>query len=93
MMDKLRPELSLVLPAHNEAQNVPAMAAAPAKMAGPLGAHEIIFVDDGSTDDTLAEIKALVENNLYVLYVAFTRSFGHQAALRAGLRFVSGEHP
>jgi dolichol-phosphate mannosyltransferase len=90
-MDKLRPELSFVLPAHNEAQNVPAMAAALAKMAAPLGAHEIIFVDDGSTDDTLAEIKALAEHNQNVRYVAFTRNFGHQAALRAGLRHARGK--
>jgi polyisoprenyl-phosphate glycosyltransferase len=91
MMDKLRPELSIVLPAHNEAQNVPAMAAALAKMAAPLGAHEIIFVDDGSTDDTLVEIKALAERNQNVRYVAFTRNFGHQAALRAGLRHARGK--
>jgi glycosyltransferase involved in cell wall biosynthesis len=63
MMNDLRPELSFVLPAHNEAQNVPAMAAALARIAGPLGAHEIIFVDDGSTDHTLAAIKALAQNN------------------------------
>jgi len=90
-MDKLRPELSFVLPAHNEAQNVPAMAAALAMMAAPLGAHEIIFVDDGSTDDTLAEIKALAERNQNVRYVSFTRNFGHQAALRAGLRHARGK--
>src|ERR1700730_14163318 len=91
MMDKLRPELSFVLPAHNEAQNVPAMAAALAKMAAPLGSHEIIFVDDGSTDGTLAEIKALSQRNQGVRYVAFTRNFGHQAALRAGLRHARGK--
>src|SRR6202521_4187590 len=91
MMNKLRPELSFVLPAHNEAQNVPAMAAALSKMAAPLGSHEIIFVDDGSTDGTLAEIKALAERDPDVRYVAFTRNFGHQAALRAGLRHARGQ--
>jgi polyisoprenyl-phosphate glycosyltransferase len=91
MMDTLRPELSFVLPAHNEAQNVPAMAAALAKTAAALGSHEIIFVDDGSTDETLAEIKALAQHNQGVRYVSFTRNFGHQAALRAGLRHARGK--
>src|SRR5258708_3698316 len=50
VMDARRPDLSFVLPAHNEAQNVAAMAAALARVAAPLGSHEIVFVDDGSTD-------------------------------------------
>ena len=89
-MDPRRPELSFVLPAHNEAQNVAAMAAALAKVAAPLGSHEIVFVDDGSTDETLAEIKALAARHEAVRYVAFTRNFGHQAALRAGLHHARG---
>src|ERR1700751_1524129 len=90
-MDPRRPALSFVLPAHNEAQNVAAMAAALAKVAAPLGSHEIVFVDDGSTDDTLAEIKALAAKGGGVRYVSFTRNFGHQAALRAGLRHANGK--
>src|ERR1700730_19060034 len=90
-MDPRRPALSFVLPAHNEAQNVAAMAAALAKVAAPLGSHEIVFVDDGSTDTTLAEIKALSARHAAVRYVSFTRNFGHQAALRAGLHHARGE--
>jgi dolichol-phosphate mannosyltransferase len=89
-MDPRRPDLSFVLPAHNEAQNVAAMAAALAKVAATLGSHEIVFVDDGSTDATLAEIKAVAARQEAVRYVAFTRNFGHQAALRAGLRHARG---
>jgi polyisoprenyl-phosphate glycosyltransferase len=89
-MDRPRPEFSFVLPAHNEAQNVPAMAAALARIAAPLGSHEIVFVDDGSTDATLAEIKALAAQQQAVRYVSFSRNFGHQAALRAGLRHARG---
>src|ERR1700730_19349925 len=90
-MDHRRPALSFVLPANNEPQNVAAMAAALAKVAAPLGSHEIVFVDDGSTDDTLAEIKALAVRHEAVRYVSFTRNFGHQAALRAGLHHARGE--
>jgi len=89
-MDAAKPELSFVLPAHNEAGNVAAMAARLAEIARPLGTAEIIFVDDGSTDGTLAEIRALAGKDKAVRYVSFTRNFGHQAALRAGLRHARG---
>jgi glycosyltransferase involved in cell wall biosynthesis len=89
-MDPRPPDLSFVLPAHNEAANVAAMAAALARVAAPLGSHEIIFVDDGSTDATLAEVKTLASRQETVHYVSFTRNFGHQAALRAGLRHARG---
>ena len=52
------PELSIVLPAHNEAENIAPMVAALKTVAAPLGLLEIIFVDDGSTDGTLACIRA-----------------------------------
>ena len=56
----------------------------------PLGSFEIIFVDDGSTDNTLAEVKALARRNEMVRFVSFTRNFGLQAALLAGLRHARG---
>lgn len=84
------PDLSFVLPAHNEARNIAAMATALAEIAGPLGSFEIIFVDDGSTDETLSEIRALAQRHSYVRYVSFCRNFGHQAAIRAGLRHARG---
>ena len=85
------PALSFVLPAHNEARNVVGMAARLSEIAAPLGDFEIIFVDDGSTDGTLAEIRVLALRNPAIRYVAFTRNFGHQAALRAGLRYARGQ--
>jgi polyisoprenyl-phosphate glycosyltransferase len=84
------PTLSFVLPAHNEAHNVAGMAARLAEVAAPFGACEIIFVDDGSTDGTLTAIRALAARDPAIRYVSFTRNFGHQAALRAGLRHARG---
>ena len=52
------PEISIVLPAHNEAGNIAPIAAAIAQAMALLGSYEIIFVDDGSTDGTLAAIRA-----------------------------------
>jgi dolichol-phosphate mannosyltransferase len=84
------PDLSFVLPAHNEVSNVAAMAARLAEIAAPFGPHEVVFVDDGSTDGTLTAIRALAAQSPAIRYVAFTRNFGHQAALRAGLRHARG---
>ena len=50
---------------------------------GAAGSYEIVFVDDGSTDGTLAAIRAAARDPA-IRYVSFTRNFGHQAALRAG---------
>ncbi len=84
------PEFSIVLPAHNEAANVAPMVAALKTIAAPLGRLEIIFVDDGSSDGTLTALRAASTGDPAVRYVAFTRNFGHQAALRAGLRYARG---
>lgn len=84
------PLLSVVLPSHNEERNVAAMAKALADVLTPLGTWELIFVNDASTDGTLAEIKRLASDRR-IRFVSFTRNFGHQAALRAGLNHARGE--
>jgi dolichol-phosphate mannosyltransferase len=83
------PEISVVLPAHNEAGNISAIAAAIAQAMALQVPYEIVFVDDGSTDGTLAAIRAAARDPA-IRYVSFTRNFGHQAALRAGLRHARG---
>jgi glycosyltransferase involved in cell wall biosynthesis len=90
-MDLSRPCLSVVLPVYNEERNVAAMAARLAEIAGPFGSYEILFVDDCSTDRSLSEIKGLAIRDRRIRFVAFTRNFGHQAALRAGLRYARGD--
>src|SRR5882724_7391543 len=83
------PEISIVLPAHNEAGNIAPIAAAIAQAMALTGPYEIIFVDDGSGDATLTAIRAAARDPA-IRYVSFTRNFGHQAALRAGLRHAKG---
>jgi dolichol-phosphate mannosyltransferase len=89
-MNSALPDLSIVLPAHNEADNIEPMRGMLEKVLAPLGRYEIIFVDDGSSDGTLTAIRAAVSRDPAVRYIAFTRNFGHQAALRAGLRHSCG---
>ena len=89
-MDASAPDLSIVLPAYNEAGNVEPMRAALEKLVRPLGRYEIIFVDDGSSDGTLVALRGAAARDPALRYVAFTRNFGHQAALRAGLTHARG---
>ncbi len=83
-----RPRLSVVLPSHNEEANVAAIAKALSDVLSPLGSFELVFVNDASTDGTLAEIKKLAAADRRIRYVSFTRNFGHQAALRDGADVV-----
>lgn len=90
-MNTSRPDFSIVLPAHNEAGNVAPMTATLKSIVAKLGPAEIIFFDDGSTDGTLAALRAAAAD-LGIRYVSFTRNFGHQEALRAAPRMRTRGH-
>ena len=83
-------KISVVIPAHNEEANLPVLFDA-IRGALPVGLHEIIVVDDGSTDGSLEVIKAASESDPRIKYIGLSRNFGHQTALRAGLRGASGD--
>ena len=53
--------------------------------------YELIFVDDGSADDTLDKLKAAAECDAHVKYVSFSRNFGKESAMLAGLSYASGD--
>lgn len=52
--------------------------------------YEILFVNDGSADNTVPEIKAECKKNPAIKLISFTRNFGHQNALSAGYQYVKG---
>jgi polyisoprenyl-phosphate glycosyltransferase len=83
-------KISVVIPAHNEEANLPILLDQ-IRSALPEGLHEIIVVDDGSTDDTLGVVKAASEADRRIKYIGLSRNFGHQTALRAGLKGASGD--
>lgn len=56
----------------------------------PEYSFEIIFVDDGSGDSTLEKIQALAEGNHRVRYISFSRNFGKESAIYAGLSYAQG---
>ncbi len=53
--------------------------------------HEIIFVNDGSKDKTLELLEEIAKEDKNVKVISFSRNFGHQAAVTAGLKYVTGD--
>ena len=85
------PFLSVVIPAYNEKDNIAPLAAAIAEVLPRGMTRELIFVNDGSSDGSLETLRALSAGDPGVRYISFSRNFGHQAALRAGIEAARGE--
>lgn len=87
-------KLSLVVPCYNEAENVAAFQEAAMQAFAPCNFDfEIVFVDDGSKDATLHNLKKLHKTQACPLkVVSLSRNFGKESALYAGLSQASGEY-
>jgi glycosyltransferase involved in cell wall biosynthesis len=84
--DPETPEVSLVVPGLNEGESLVELARRVHSALGNVGTYEIIFVDDGSTDDTWQRIAALNREDPNVRGVSLRRNFGKAMALTAGFR-------
>ena len=83
--------ISLVIPAYNEEKNVFAITRAIQEVfAAKKYLYEIIFIDDGSKDGTSLALKELASKHTEVKYILFSRNFGKDNALSAGLQKASG---
>lgn len=81
--------LSVVIPLYNEEENVTELYA---RLSGLLHAHaEIVFVDDGSTDQTFNRLTEVAKADPRVRVIRFRRNFGQTAALSAGIDRSRGE--
>ena len=86
------PVISLVVPVFNEAASLPAfMAAVEARIRVPEARLEYIFVNDGSRDATFPLLLDLASTRNDVTVVNFSRNFGKEAAMTAGLDFAHGD--
>lgn len=86
-----KPLLSVILPAYNEESSVPRAAQVICTLLEQADIrHEVIFIDDGSKDDTWTMISAQVANHPQVRGVRFSRNFGKEAAIFAGLAQARG---
>jgi glycosyltransferase involved in cell wall biosynthesis len=85
------PELSVVVPMYNEEANLaPLTARVDAAMARASVSYELLFVDDGSTDGSVAEAQALADEWPSVRVIALARNFGKEAAMLAGYDHAQG---
>ncbi len=84
--------ISVVIPAHNEEENIIVIVDRIEKVFTSLHYNfEIVVVDDGGTDKTLAVIEQLAKERDNFFYIEFSRNFGHQPALKAGLDYAKGD--
>ena len=85
-------KISAIIPSYNEQENVGLMYERMSKVLSKISDdYEIIYVNDCSRDETLLRIKALAEKDKHVKYVSFSRNFGHQIAVSAGLDVCQGD--
>ncbi|HVN66824.1 MAG TPA: glycosyltransferase family 2 protein [Candidatus Sulfotelmatobacter sp.] len=84
-------DLSIVVPVYNEQESLKELHDRLTAVLKPLNLHyEIIMVDDGSTDGSLAVIGELRRHDPRVKFLSFSRNFGHMIALTAGLDHAAG---
>lgn len=84
-------KVSIVIPAYNEEGNIVELTERILSVITPIGCdYEVIYINDGSSDNTESVLQMLNHKNANVNYVSFSRNFGHQNALKAGLDLAIG---
>ncbi|HSF45275.1 MAG TPA: glycosyltransferase family 2 protein [Chitinophagaceae bacterium] len=83
------PAFSVVIPVYNEQENIPDLYAELVKYLDP--SFEMLWIDDGSKDESFKAILDLAERDQRVKGLSFSRNFGHQAALLAGMQLSKGD--
>lgn len=85
--------LSIIVPCYNECESIDEFYA---EMINSLKeekiTYELIFIDDGSSDDTLIKLKEISKKNKNVKIISFSKNFGKEAAMLAGLENSSGKY-
>ena len=82
-------KIVIVVPAYNEADNLPVLVDAIIKDVTCCQVSQILFVNDGSTDNTSVILRELKKKHDFVDFISFSKNFGHQLALKAGIDFVN----
>lgn len=86
--------LSVIVPCYNEAESLPLFYNEITRIIDKLPSMdtEVLFIDDGSTDDTLKIVKEFHEKNPQMQFISFSRNFGKEAAIFAGLEASRGDY-
>jgi dolichol-phosphate mannosyltransferase len=85
-------ELSIIVPVHNEQGSIGELKKRISDALGNSINYELIFIDDGSQDESLSIIKSLSKEDNTIKYVKLSRNFGHQNAICAGLDRARGKY-
>ena len=84
--------ISLIIPVYNEKMVLPELTSRVRQVMDSIDkAFEVIIVDDGSTDGTMTELKAVHDRDNRFKILSLSRNFGHQAAYTAGLNYAKGD--
>lgn len=86
--------VSIIIPVHNEEKNIPEIYKKVSAVFEPLKNnynHEIIFVNDGSTDNSAQEIEKITSHDGHVKFLEFSRNFGKEIATSAGIHHAKGD--
>lgn len=86
-------KITILIPAYNEEESLPFLYERLLKLMNEMNKYdfEILFVNDGSKDNTLDEIKKMREKDKRISYVDFSRNFGKEIAMIAGLDYAKGD--
>ena len=89
----MKKRISYVLPIYNESGNIPLLYTAIMELAARQSKYdfELVFVNDGSRDDSLEKLLAIQAKDDRIIVVNFARNFGHQIAVTAGLDYATGD--
>jgi polyisoprenyl-phosphate glycosyltransferase len=83
-------DVSVIVPVHNEEENLPELYRRLCAALSTAGSHEILFVDDGSSDGSVGLIRQMRAEDPAVRLLILSRNFGHQAAVTAGIDHCRG---
>jgi dolichol-phosphate mannosyltransferase len=86
-------KISVIIPVFNEALNIEVLYSRLKNVFSKIDVqHELIFVNDNSRDTSLQIIKVFASSDKTVKYIDFSRNFGHQVAVSAGLEYCTGDY-
>ena len=88
-------KVTLIIPCFNEEESIPLLYKELSRVFSTVRdsySFTMLFVDDGSTDQTLEIIKAVAARNSSVKYISFSRNFGKEAAMLAGMEYADGDY-
>ena len=86
-------DISIIVPCYNEEASIPLFYKEATRVLQSLGRpYEIVFVNDGSSDKTLETVRQFSQQDLHISYLSFSRNFGKESALLAGLCNVDGDY-